>query len=102
MPKFSIGEICLIIRDLRGAISPLECEIKAIEPDNPNGPYIIKVPECPCHRSLNGTWACPEDWLRKKPQPGADIVRQMIKEMPLSIIDDLEVEKELCTVKIIK
>ena len=96
MPKFEINEICLVIQDVRGPIAPLDCEVKAIEPRNLYGPYIIEVPGHRCPTTVNGTWSAPESWLRKKPRPGADIVRDLIKNVPLSIIDDLEKEEEKC------
>ncbi len=98
MPKFQVGEICLIIHSYHGPVPPIECEITAILP---NREYDIFVPGYPSwgHKEL---WSAPEAWLRKKPLPGSDIVKDLIKNMPLSLIDDLKEEEEKCTVKIIK
>ena len=98
MPKFEIGEICLLVQTKRGPITPRECQIISIRPGK-FLLYTVQVPGKPSkHSSRN--WACRESWLRKKPRSGADIVKDMIKNAPISLISNLEKENEKCTSKI--
>ena len=97
MPKFKIGEICLIINSTRGPLRPpLECEVIGYRADK-EAPYKIKVPGYPS-KNYTKLWSAPESWLRKKPRPGADIVRDMIKNFPKSNPIGQPKEREKCYV----